>query len=190
MEFHIWRSLAGEFCQSTACSIHARPVVYAGVDEAQIAKAIEFVHTQKLDPRVLTYYKVPPKPELPPSLWAVCLALLVIGVTITMGVCSSFGETARGQSRQLLAIGLPPKFCRTVPIIQSLLLVVTCGLLASLVAVGPVILAHGMSHSLHLSVPHDWVLGWVAVLGLLALIGPLTGLRGIRAKDRLADDLA
>ena len=184
----------GVLLESSAKALHAASMpdlwVYAGVDEAQIAKAIEFVHTQKLDPRVLTYYKVPPKPELPPSLWAVCLALLVIGVTITMGVCSSFGETARGQSRQLLAIGLPPKFCRTVPISQSLLLVVTCGLLASLVAVGPVILAHGMSHSLHLSVPHDWVLGWVAVLGLLALIGPLTGLRGIRAKDRLADDLA
>ena len=92
----------GVLLESSVKALHAASMpdrwVYVGVDEAQIAKAIEFVHTQKLDPRVLTYYKAPPKPELPPSLWAVCLALLVIGVTITMGVFFLWRDGAGSES--------------------------------------------------------------------------------------------
>ena len=118
-----------------------------------------------------------------------CLTLVIIAAGITASVSASLGHIARNQSRQLLAIGLPKRLGAMIPILESMLLVGLCSVIASVLAIVPVVVGQSLSESFTLWVPKDWVILWCAGLGLLIVLSPLAGLRAIRARERTVDAL-
>jgi putative ABC transport system permease protein len=76
-----------------------------------------------------------------------------------------------------------------IPILESMLLVGLCSVIASVLAIVPVVVGRSLSESFTLWVPKDWVILWCAGLGLLIVLSPLAGLRAIRARERTADAL-
>ena len=163
--------------------------VYTGVQKSGITQAVNYVHRQGLDPQLLTYHVEPEPPQMPFAWWTVCLTLVIIAAGITASVSASLGHIARNQSRQLLAIGLPKRLGAMIPILESMLLVGLCSVIASVLAIVPVVVGRSLSESFTLWVPKDWVILWCAGLGLLIVLSPLAGLRAIRARERTADAL-
>ena len=163
--------------------------VYTGVQKSDITQAVNYVHRQGLDPQLLTYHVEPEPPQMPFAWWTVCLTLVIIAAGITASVSASLGHIARNQSRQLLAIGLPKRLGAMIPILESMLLVGLCSVIASVLAIVPVVVGQSLSESFTLWVPKDWVILWCAGLGLLIVLSPLAGLRAIRARERTADAL-
>lgn len=163
--------------------------VFTQVSESQVNQAVASLHRRGLDPRLATYHRPPPPPRLPLALQALSLTLVLLAVGVTSSLASGIGREARGRSRQLFALGLPSRFCRRLPMIESALLVGLCTVLATGCAVLPVLLARGLSSTLRLHVPGSWVALWFALMAGLAVLAPLTGLRTLRARDRVADEL-
>ncbi|MFT4287400.1 hypothetical protein [Nocardioides sp.] len=184
-----WLSSAGGLMLTTGADalklpMQEGPHLYAGLSEQQVATARRELVAAGVDPRTVLVFSDPRPPLTPAALVATTIGLTALAALVLVAATGSGVATLRRQFGRLLAIGLPPRWGRSVLLIQhaTLMLAGTAG--ALLTALVPLwIFSRTAGGQYVLQVPWAQVSALIAAFWAGCLIAVLTS--SIRLRPRL-----
>ncbi len=160
--------------------VNRSEVVLTDMPDSAAAEARRITLAAGYDARHVDGYALPEPPALPAAYWAAVLGLGVLALVVVSTVARAQAAALRGYLAALVAIGVGPRWSRTVLAEQMLMLLALSTLLGAVIGLGPVTLAAFTVEGLTLSVPWSTlaaVLGGFVALGLLATVTSTTRLR-------------
>lgn len=180
---------AGVMLTSTA-KVHKMPIItgavlYTDVPSSDAKALLSALMTRGIDPKTASTYKEPP-PVIPqPALVVTALGLVVLVLTIVTVATRTQTTSLRTRASHLLAIGLPPTWCRRVIAGQQLVMLAMATVIGLIIGAAPTLLAVWRISGFVLEVPWYQIATLLSAIYLATFVVFVVSLRKVTPRERL-----